>query len=91
MASFADIRGKFIPMKRLLTITLLILIAGCSDDRKPDVSGIEVKLELVRFEDDLFALDTTNISWLPKRQQMGTHSTNGTPDWLWRWIIINIT
>ncbi len=62
MASFADIRGKFIPMKRLLTITLLILIAGCSDDRKPDVSGIEVKLELVRFEDDLFALDTTNIS-----------------------------
>ncbi|MBX3257508.1 MAG: hypothetical protein KF862_25505 [Chitinophagaceae bacterium] len=38
------------------------VIAGCNQNRKvPDVSGIEVKLEVQRFEQDFFSIDTNNI------------------------------
>ena len=59
MPSFADIRAKFIPMKRLLFLSIVFMLASCSDDGRPDVSGIKVELDVVRFERDLFGMDTT--------------------------------
>ncbi|MBX2923920.1 MAG: hypothetical protein KF746_17105 [Chitinophagaceae bacterium] len=38
------------------------MITGCAQNRNvPDVSGIEVKLEVQRFEQDFFSIDTNNI------------------------------
>lgn len=48
-------------MKRLLPLCIFFMFAGCSDAGRPDVSDIKVELEVVRFERDLFALDTTNL------------------------------
>jgi len=62
MTSFAEIRHKFISMKWLLSLLLIVIFAGCSNDRSPDVSGIKIELDIVRFEHDLFALDTTDIT-----------------------------
>ncbi len=48
-------------MLRITAIVLsasLLLIACGSKDKAPDVSGIKVDLELVRFEKDFFALDS---------------------------------
>lgn len=61
MPSFADIRAKFIPMKRLLFLSIVFMLASCSDDGRPDVSGIKVELDVVRFERDLFGMDTTEM------------------------------
>lgn len=49
-------------MKRLLPLSIFFMLAGCSDAGRPDVSNIKVELEVVRFERDLFALDTTNLA-----------------------------
>ena len=49
-------------MRTLLTGLCLILLTACRDHSVPDVSAIPVSLELVRFEDDFFALDTTDLS-----------------------------
>ena len=43
-----------------LLLALCFLLA-CSDHKGPDVSGIPVKIELVRFEMDFFAMDTTQL------------------------------
>jgi hypothetical protein len=48
-------------MKWLVSLSLIVIIAGCSNDRSPDVSGIKVDLEVIRFEKDFFSLDTTDI------------------------------
>ncbi|MEO1437732.1 MAG: hypothetical protein AAFV80_19490 [Bacteroidota bacterium] len=52
----------------LLQITLCLVVTlclfGCRDKSKniPDVSGIEVPLNIIRFDQELFSLDTNNIS-----------------------------
>lgn len=43
-----------------LLLALCFLLA-CSERKGPDVSNIPVKIELVRFEKDFFALDTTQL------------------------------
>ncbi|WP_367391784.1 hypothetical protein [Lewinella sp. LCG006] len=52
--------------KQSLTIFILLvlLFAGCTDDKRPipDVSDIEAPLEVLRFEQDLFGLDTNNFA-----------------------------
>ncbi len=52
--------------KQSLTILALIslLVSACGSDKRelPDVSGIEAPLEIQRFEQDLFQLDTTNFA-----------------------------
>ncbi len=48
-------------MKRLIFIWIAIIFAGCSGNSGPDVSGIKVELEVVRFERELFAIDTTDV------------------------------
>jgi hypothetical protein len=48
-------------MKRLIFIWIAIIFAGCSGNPGPDVSGIKVELEVVRFERELFAIDTTDV------------------------------
>lgn len=46
----------------LLVATLLILTASCKNaNRTPDVSGIRITLQIQRFEQDLFAMDTVNM------------------------------
>lgn len=51
-------------MQKILFPVLLIFlfITSCSDDSAPDVSHIKVNLEVERFEQDFFAIDTLNIS-----------------------------
>lgn len=49
----------------ILFVAALSFLWGCSTEERrdlPDVSGISVKLELKRFEQDLFALDTNNLA-----------------------------
>ena len=49
-------------MKKWLFITALFILAiSCNNDNTPDVSGIEIKLETQRFEQDFFAIDTNNV------------------------------
>ncbi|TDH26074.1 hypothetical protein EXU57_11275 [Segetibacter sp. 3557_3] len=50
-------------MKRLLWLLLLFCcVSACKNRNLPDVSGIKVNLPLQRFEQDFFAIDTTNIN-----------------------------
>ena len=53
----------FVHMKPLIFfLSIASVLYSCkSSNDKPDVSGIPVKLETLRFEQDLFALDTNNI------------------------------
>lgn len=49
-------------MKNLLLSALVsVFLFSCSSDKGPDVSGIDVKLETIRFEKDFFSIDTNNI------------------------------
>src|SRR5690606_15639872 len=49
-------------MKRYLAaVCLTFMLASCGSE-DPDVSDIDVRLELQRFEQDYFAIDTNNIS-----------------------------
>jgi hypothetical protein len=45
-------------MKWLLPLLLIVIFTGCSDERRPDVSDIKIELEVIRFEQDLFSMDT---------------------------------
>ncbi len=48
-----------------LAASVFVLLFGCgqgSDRNAPDVSGIDVNIKIRRFEQDLFALDTNNLS-----------------------------
>lgn len=51
-------------MKQIvLTLFILISLISCSDGKKrPDVSNIKVDLEIQRFEQDLFQLDTSDMA-----------------------------
>ena len=53
----------FVRMKPLiLLLSIILVLNACKGTKdKPDVSGIPVRLETQRFEQDLFALDTNNI------------------------------
>ena len=47
-----------------LLISVLAVLVGCGhdDDRNtPDVSGIKVAVKIRRFDQDLFAIDTSNV------------------------------
>lgn len=47
----------------VLTLLSALILIACSDNKKhPDVSGLDVNLEIQRFDQDLFQLDTTNMS-----------------------------
>jgi len=50
-------------ISKFLFISGLLLFISCSADKKniPDVSDIEVKVSLRRFEKDLFAIDTNRV------------------------------
>ena len=58
----------------ILPVIFTLVLISCKDRKdKPDVSGIQVKLESLRFEQDLFALDTNHIGQgLPLLQQKYT-------------------
>lgn len=48
----------------LILILLAVLITGCNNDEDksiPDVSNISTNVNILRFEQDLFALDTNNM------------------------------
>ncbi len=40
---------------------VVITLSACQQERPPDVSGIDVRIELRRFEQELFAIDTNNV------------------------------
>src|SRR5690606_33190149 len=50
---------------RLIIIFAMALLMSCSGEKHPDVSHIEVKMEVLRFEEDLFKIDTQQFetSW----------------------------
>lgn len=49
-------------MKQLLWLFLIALaLQSCKDEKKVDVSGIDFELQVKRFEQDFFAIDTNNI------------------------------
>jgi len=58
-------------MKKLLFIPLaLALLASCNNDNAPDVSDVKVDLEVQRFEQDFFAIDTNDLG--PSLQRLQT-------------------
>ena len=49
-------------MYKWIPVAIIVLLLSCrSGNNKPDVSGIEVKVTLQRFEQDFFKMDTANI------------------------------
>jgi hypothetical protein len=49
-------------MKKLVSFILLLHLFGCnSNDSRPDISNIKVKIELKRFDEAFFKLDTGTI------------------------------
>ncbi len=48
---------NFLP---LLAVSAFLVCSCNSNKSKPDISGIEVKLQVERFDQDFFAIDTTN-------------------------------
>ncbi len=50
-------------MKKLFSIACLgLILLSCNDESSaPDVSDIRINIKVLRFEHDLFALDTHNI------------------------------
>lgn len=48
-------------MKRILWVAFIFLFFSCKNENIPDVSSIEVQLEVSRFEQDFFAVDTNLI------------------------------
>src|SRR5689334_16555313 len=48
--------------KLLLFIVVVVFLASCSGRKIPDVSHIKVEIQLQRFEQDFFAIDTSHVS-----------------------------
>ena len=46
----------------LIAAIIALTVTGCRSGDEPDVSNIEVKLELQRFENDFFAIDTNDLT-----------------------------
>lgn len=58
-------KGKTVsrPMSRILCILIAVTVLfSCRDRNIPDVSDIDVKLEVQRFEEDFFAIDTMRVA-----------------------------
>ncbi|HTE26401.1 gliding motility lipoprotein GldB [Flavitalea sp.] len=54
---------KFRNLRHLvITIIFAICLASCKDSDEPDVSDIKVNLEMQRFEQDFFAIDTNDLN-----------------------------
>ena len=49
-------------MKHILLYSLLLTLFACNSSDAPDVSNIKADLEIVRFENDFFAIDTNNVT-----------------------------
>lgn len=49
-------------MRLIICLYIITALFSCSQ-KKPDVSNIKINLTTHRFEKDLFALDTNNITW----------------------------
>jgi len=50
--------------KNILSLVFLLVLSilySCTSDSKPDISSIEVDLEIIRLENEIFSLDSTNI------------------------------
>lgn len=62
----------------ILVVSLSILLRSCKDeDNVPDVSDIKINLQLFRFEQDFFKIDTNNIgNGIAKLQQQYGNFTN---------------
>lgn len=60
--------------RRLIILSTILFFISCNDGKRPDVSSIQVKVELKRFEQDLFGLDTNRLSAsLPILQEKYPH------------------
>ncbi len=70
-------------MKYLVSVLLLsFLLAGCRSGKSiPDVSGITVNLQTVRFEKDFFGIDTLHID--ASLQQLQNKQPGFTKDFLY--------
>jgi hypothetical protein len=44
-----------------ISFLLLFFLFACNNSNTPDVSGIKVNLQVVRFEDDFFSIDTNHV------------------------------
>lgn len=49
-------------------ILIVLIMAGCNTDPKPDISNVRVNLEIIAFEQDFFRMDTNAIA--PALQQL---------------------
>lgn len=68
-------------MKRIaLILAGIVMLAGCRSKGIPDVSGIKVSLQVERFEQDFFAIDTNHIP--ASLQQLGIKYPSFLPDYL---------
>ncbi|MES2004440.1 MAG: hypothetical protein V4450_07955 [Bacteroidota bacterium] len=69
-------------MKRnLLILPFVLIMVACNTKRSvPDVSGIQVALEVERFEKDFFEMDTTQVD--KALQQLNTKHPGFTQDFL---------
>src|SRR5690606_16991693 len=47
--------------RTLFVLISTVFLLSCSRTGTPDVSAISVKLDVLRFEEDFFSIDTTNI------------------------------
>ena len=53
-----------------LALLLAITLFSCSDNDVPDVSNININIQVKRFEQDFFAIDTVNL--MTSLQSLGT-------------------
>jgi hypothetical protein len=68
-------------MKNLILVLLsAVLLFSCSNNEGPDVSGIQINLQLQRFEQDFFSIDTNNI--MPSLEQLHRKYPVFLPDYL---------
>jgi hypothetical protein len=49
-------------MNRNWMIVIVLMLAGCTGNHRPDISNVRVDLEVVRFERDFFNMDTNAIA-----------------------------
>ena len=59
---FLFLISYFYRMKHILLYSLLLTLFACNSSDAPDVSNIKADLEIVRFENDFFAIDTNNVT-----------------------------
>ena len=52
---------KYLKFSTINLAVILILVVGCKGRNIPDVSNIKVELQVQRFENDFFAIDTMHI------------------------------